>query len=151
MVIKTIIVDDEEIWRELAQSYLTVNEEVKIVAQCTSAKEALKILTEKEVDMMLLDVQMQDISGISLAKSLKKPPHIVLMTSHPEFAVDGFDIEAVDFMVKPFTFERLMMAVERVKKRVVLEKEATNSEEVRFSERIISFLCAHRQLCQDFF
>lgn len=118
MMIRTLIVDDEEIWHEVAKSYLSLNRDVKVLAQLTSSQDAARWLGENEVDMLLLDVQMPDISGISLVKSLKNAPHVVLMTSHPQFAVEGFDVEATDFLIKPFTFERLMQAVERVKKRM---------------------------------
>ena len=111
--IQCIIVDDEPIAREILESHLAKINKVDVVAGCKSAVEAFNIISSKKVDLIFLDINMPEISGLSFAKSINKNIKIIFTTAYREYAVDGFDLQAVDYLLKPISFERLLQAINK--------------------------------------
>jgi two-component system LytT family response regulator len=108
-----IIVDDEPVAREILEVHLERIETINVVASCKSAIEAFKIINTQPVDLIFLDINMPDISGLSFAKSMSKDYKVIFTTAYREYAVDGFDLRAVDYLLKPISFERLLQGVNK--------------------------------------
>jgi len=111
--IHCIIVDDEPIAREIMEGHLKKIDSIQIEASCKNALEAFNIINSKKVDLVFLDINMPDISGLSFAKSINRNIKIIFTTAYREYAVDGFDLQAVDYLLKPISFERLLQAVNK--------------------------------------
>lgn len=118
MILRCLIVDDEPLAREVLREDLLQLPDVEIVGEAGNTKEALKVLQHQLIDVIFLDIQMPGINGLEFAKSLPHPPALVFITAYPEFAVEGFALEAIDYLVKPFRFARLAEAVTRVRTRL---------------------------------
>ena len=112
-IIQCIIVDDEPIAREILESHLAKINAVNVVAGCKSAVEAFNVINAEKVDLIFLDINMPEISGLSFAKSINKNIKIIFTTAYREYAVDGFDLQAVDYLLKPISFERLLQAINK--------------------------------------
>jgi len=108
-----IIVDDEPIAREILESHLKRIDNLKLVASCKNAMEAFNEINAKPVDLIFLDINMPEISGLSFAKSINKNIKIIFTTAYREYAVDGFDLQAVDYLLKPISFERFLQAINK--------------------------------------
>jgi DNA-binding LytR/AlgR family response regulator len=113
MKTKCLIVDDEPLARELIRDYVAKLENFEVVAECGDAMKALNTLRTKQVDLVFLDIQMPQINGIEFLKTLKHPPRVILTTAFHEYALDGFELDVVDYLLKPITFERFLKSVNR--------------------------------------
>jgi len=113
-MINCIIVDDEPLARQLIVSYIDQVPELHLIGSYKSASEAFTVLHSQSIDVMFLDIEMPGISGINFVKSLKTYPKTIFISAHTEFAVDAFEIEATDYLVKPVTFDRFLKAVDKV-------------------------------------
>ena len=111
--IHCIIVDDEPIAREILKNHLQKIETITIVATCKNAIEAFNVINSNKIDVIFLDINMPEISGLSFASSINKNIKIIFTTAYREYAVDGFDLKAVDYLLKPISFERLLQAVNK--------------------------------------
>lgn len=109
--ISCIIVDDEAIAREIISTHLYKINDIEIVASCSNAMEAFQVISSNQIDLVFLDINMPDISGISFAKSINKNIKIIFTTAYREYAVEGFELQAVDYLLKPISFERLLKSV----------------------------------------
>ncbi|MFC5044740.1 LytR/AlgR family response regulator transcription factor [Aquimarina hainanensis] len=110
-LISCIIVDDEPTAREIIQSHLSKIDRIEVLMSCANALEAFNYLSQHQVDLIFLDINMPEISGISFARSIHKNCKIIFTTAYREYAIDGFDLHAVDYLLKPISFERLLQAV----------------------------------------
>jgi len=113
--IKCIIVDDEPTARDILQLLIKKIEGIDIVASCKNASEALQELNKNSIDLIFLDINMPHMSGITLAKSISKSTKIIFTTAYREYAIDGFDLQAVDYLLKPISLERLEQAIQKYK------------------------------------
>ncbi|HIC31827.1 MAG TPA: response regulator transcription factor [Flavobacteriaceae bacterium] len=109
--IACLIVDDETIAREIIATHLDKIEGITVVASCNSAIEAFNVINSNHIDLIFLDINMPEISGISFAKSINKNIKIIFTTAYRDYAVEGFELKAVDYLLKPISFERLLKAV----------------------------------------
>lgn len=109
--ISCIIVDDEAIAREVIETHLSKIPNITLVGSCSSAIEAFKCIREHKVDLVFLDINMSEISGISFAKSINKNIKIIFTTAYRDYAVEGFELQAVDYLLKPISFDRLLKAM----------------------------------------
>lgn len=135
--INCIIVDDESIARGIIEGHLNKIDSFKVIASCKNAMEAFEIINTKKIDLIFLDINMPGISGLSFAKSINKEIKIIFTTAYREYAVDGFDLRAVDYLLKPVSFERLHQSVE---KYIDENTPATNSTLIEYpSEQSDSF------------
>jgi DNA-binding LytR/AlgR family response regulator len=129
--IHCIIVDDEPIAREILESHLKKIDSIHIEATCRNALEAFQIINSKKVDLVFLDINMPDISGLSFAKSINRNIKVIFTTAYREYAVDGFDLQAVDYLLKPISFERLFQAVNKYfdENLAAIQENVTETEE----------------------
>ncbi len=111
--VNCIIVDDEPIAREILENHLQKVDAVTVVAMCKNAVEAFNAINSNQIDLIFLDINMPEISGLSFAKSINKNIKIIFTTAYREYAVDGFNLQAVDYLLKPISFERLLQAVHK--------------------------------------
>jgi len=116
--IRCIAVDDEPLSLRIIEKYTADLPQLELSATCNDAFEAMEILRRLPVDLMFLDINMPKLSGISLLKALDKQPLVIFTTAYPEFAVEGFELEAVDYLLKPFSQERFIKAVNRAADRL---------------------------------
>lgn len=111
MKIKCVIIDDEPIAREIIRDYILKINDLEIIAEFNKPTEAITFLNENKTNLLFLDINMPEINGIHFAKSLSDPPDIIFTTAYREFAANGFELQAVDYLVKPISFERFLKAV----------------------------------------
>jgi len=111
MKIKCVIIDDEPIARDIIRDYILKINELEIIAEFNKPVEALIFLNENKTDLLFLDINMPEIDGIHFVKSLSSPPAIIFTTAYREFAANGFELQAVDYLVKPISFDRFLKAV----------------------------------------
>lgn len=109
--ISCLIVDDESIAREIIETHLSKIPNITIIATCSNAIEAFNVLRNNQIDLIFLDINMPEVSGISFAKSINKDVKIIFTTAYRDFAVEGFELQAVDYLMKPISFDRLLKAV----------------------------------------
>jgi len=112
-MIKCLIVDDEPVAREIIESHLSKIEQVSVAGSCKSALEAFQKVSTEPIDLIFLDINMPEISGLSFAKSINKKTKIIFTTAYREYAIDGFDLQAVDYLLKPISFDRLLQSVNK--------------------------------------
>lgn len=113
--IKCLIVDDEPVALDIMENHLSRINSIEIVQRCRNATEAFNAINAEKIDLIFLDINMPGISGISFAKSINKYIKIIFTTAYREYAIDGFDLHAVDYLLKPISFERLLDAVTNFK------------------------------------
>jgi DNA-binding LytR/AlgR family response regulator len=124
-----IIIDDEPIAIRVISSYLEKFEEFKNLGGFTNAIDALKILHQQKVDLMFLDIQMPGINGLEFIKSITKPPKVIFTTAYRNYAADAFEVDALDYLVKPIPFERFLKAINKFldhQKRIEKEEHTGN-------------------------
>lgn len=112
-MVRCIAIDDEPLALRQIKSYIDRAEQLELVAVCRSAKEAQKVLEQNSVDLIFVDINMPDMNGLELVRSLTSTHYIVFTTAHPEFAIEGFKLNAIDYLLKPFTFEEFMKASQK--------------------------------------
>lgn len=110
MKAKCIIVDDERPAREVLTEYVSRLEALELCGTCKNALEANRLLQKDKVDLVFLDINMPELTGVDWVKSLSDPPKIIFTTAYREYAADGFEVEAVDYLVKPISFQRFLKA-----------------------------------------
>ncbi len=128
MSISCIIVEDEPLARNLLTDYVRKVPHLNLIKTFANPLEAIDFLRENPVDLLFLDIQMPEITGISLLKVLKKKPLVVLTTAYSDYALESYDFDVLDYLLKPITFERFLRAVEKANQRLattpVAEKNA---------------------------
>lgn len=112
-MINAIIVDDEPLALDILESYIEKTPNVNLLKRCENAMEAFEIVRSGEVDLMFLDIQMPQMTGIEFLKSLKNPPLVVFTTAYSEYALDGYDLNVLDYLLKPIPLDRFMVAVNK--------------------------------------
>jgi DNA-binding LytR/AlgR family response regulator len=113
-MINCIVVDDEPLARQLILSYIGQVPGMNCLGEYQSALEAFAALHQNQVDAIFIDIQMPGITGLNFIRSLKAAPKVIFITAYTEYAVDAFEIEAVDYLVKPVTFERFLKTVQKL-------------------------------------
>jgi DNA-binding LytR/AlgR family response regulator len=114
MDIKCIIVDDEPLAIEIVESYVNRIEQLQLLGTFRNAVQAFAFLQQHAVDLIFLDIQMPKLSGIEFLKTLKNPPKVIFTTAFRDYAIDGFELEVIDYLLKPIPFERFLKAVAKV-------------------------------------
>ncbi|MBN2011491.1 response regulator transcription factor [candidate division KSB1 bacterium] len=113
MSIKCLVVDDEPLAIDLLVSYIQRVPDLELVAVCSDAIQAFEVLQKERVDLLFLDIQMPKLTGMELVKSLSAPPKVVFTTAYRNYAVESYDLEVLDYLLKPITFERFLKAVQK--------------------------------------
>ncbi len=117
MKIKCALVDDEPLAIKVLENHIEKIENMEIVARCSNAMEVLEALKDKQIDIVFLDIQMPHLTGIDMLKTLQNPPTVVITTAYRNYAVDAFELDVLDYLLKPITFERFLKAVNKFHSR----------------------------------
>lgn len=133
MTLKTVIVDDEKHALTLIADYINKAPSLELVAQFQDAIQALEYLSNNQVDLLFLDIQMPDLSGIDLLNSLQVKPLVIFTTAYPEYAVEGFQLDAIDYLVKPILFPRFLKAVNKASTQVQYIQQVTEGKSIAAS------------------
>ncbi|KQC02486.1 LytTR family DNA-binding domain-containing protein [Pedobacter sp. Hv1] len=138
MKIKTLIVDDEPHALEVIENYLQHFSDIELVAKCPDGIKAFQILQQKSIDLVFLDIKMPGLNGTDLIKSLKSPPKVIFTTAYSEYAVDGFELNAIDYLLKPIPFDRFLKSMDKVlahfgnNKQIVLSEKQSLANTEKF-------------------
>ena len=127
--LKCLVVDDEELARTLLENYISRLPHLELVAKCANPLEALKVLQEQEVDVIFLDIQMPELTGIEFLKGLSTKPMVIFTTAYSEYALEGYQLDVIDYLLKPFGFERFVQAVNKAIELKKLKANAVESTE----------------------
>ncbi len=125
--IKCIIIDDEPIGREIIENFVSQINYLELAASCENAFEAMDILQQQPIGLLLSDIQMPKINGLELLRSLPSPPMVIFITAHEKFAVEGFDIGAIDYLLKPVSFDRFLKAVNKARQQIEWRETNTSA------------------------
>ncbi len=132
-----LIVEDEPFSQEIITDYIANCPELNLVKICNNAMEANSTLLEHHIDLIFLDINMPQINGIDWWKSLHQAPQVILTTAYPEYAVDGFNLNAIDYLLKPFSFERFLQAVNKfLKTKKQLDTNSSSTIMVKSDKKI---------------
>ena len=126
--IRTVVVDDEGLARERVKGFLAKVKDVELVGEADDGKSALQVIEAQQPDLVILDVQMPGQDGFGVVQALKDPPHIVFATAFDEYAIKAFEVEALDYLLKPFSQKRVAEAVGRVRERMAAGERSLDVE-----------------------
>lgn len=144
-MINVIIVDDEPLAQDVLETYIEKIPELKLVKKCSNALEANEALKSGDVDLMFLDIQMPQLTGIDFLKTLTKPPLVIFTTAYDNYAIEGFELNALDYLLKPISLERFMKAVNKAMDQLELQRrDAGSSSEMEGEDYI--FVKADKKL-----
>lgn len=118
--LRCIVVDDEQIGREGLADYITDISWLKLVGLCKDAMEATNLMSTTKVDLIFLDIKMPKVSGLEFIKSMENPPLIIICTAYPSYAIEGFNLNVLDYLVKPITHSRFLQAANKVQSQYQL-------------------------------
>jgi len=141
--IRAIIVDDEDLARQMLREFLSPHREIEIVAECANGFEAVKAVTELKPDLVFLDIQMPKLNGFEVLELIGTDMAIVFVTAYDEYALRAFDIHAVDYLLKPFSADRFEAALQRVKQRLggklppAIELSSSARPTAHYTERVV--------------
>ena len=129
-----MIVDDEQMAREIISSFVGKIHNLELVATCKNVSEAFSVLQKESIQLIFLDINMPEISGLSLAKSIQHKSQVIFTTAYREYAIEGFDLQAVDYLLKPISFDRFLKAVQKyfdlhVSKEIIKQEIVSEAKE----------------------
>lgn len=116
-IIKCLVMDDEPLAQEVIARYIQRIPSLRLVAQCENAIQALTILQQQEIDLLFADIRMPELLGTDLIKILQHPPQVIITTAYAEYALEGYDLDVVDYLLKPIRFERFLKAIDKLFKQ----------------------------------
>lgn len=150
MKTRCIIVDDEPLAIEVLKKHVGRIEQLELVAECTDAVEAFNLLRNENVDLIFLDIQMPELSGIEFVRSLKNPPRIIFSTAYREYAFEGFELDVVDYLLKPIPFERFLKAVDKYFEANAERSEIKGAADITTAEAQYIYLKADKKMQKVF-
>jgi len=116
--IRCMIIEDEPLAQNVLKKYIGEVSSLDLVAVCNNALEAQESIQSKNIQLLFLDINLPKLSGINFLKTLPAPPLVIFTTAYPEFAVEGFELDAIDYLVKPFSFERFLKAINKALNKI---------------------------------
>ena len=138
--IRTLIIDDEEDWRDAISARVEAHPKLELMGVFESPMAAYDLITEGVVDLILLDVEMPEANGVEFMRHLSKPPMVVFITSHRDFAIESYEVKAVDYLLKPLSAGRFMQAIEKVMALLEAETEPISDDNFFFIRENSSFV-----------
>ena len=127
MKLRSLIVEDEPLARNLLVEYVKKVSSLELIQACSNPLQAIEVLRTQPIDLMFLDIQMPEITGISLLKTLQKKPLVILTTAYSEYALESYELDVVDYLLKPVTFDRFLRAVDKATQRCALNGKRRHS------------------------
>lgn len=137
MKIRCLLVDDEPPALKVLQSHISKISGLEVVAQCKNALEALGVLQEKTIDLVFLDIKMPKLTGMDFLKNLHSPPKVIFVTAYRDFAVESYEMNAVDYLVKPVSFERFLKAISKVNSKTIQHEVSQHQEYINNPDAFI--------------
>lgn len=113
-IFNCVVVDDEPLAREVIIRFMERVPSLKLVAECANAIQAMTVVQQNEIDLLFVDIQMPELLGTEFIKILKNPPMVIITTAYPEYALEGYELDVVDYLLKPIQFERFLKAINKV-------------------------------------
>ncbi|HKZ38878.1 MAG TPA: response regulator transcription factor, partial [Chryseolinea sp.] len=147
---KCMIVDDEPLARELLESYVLQIDELKLVKSSSNAIEAFTFMQYNAVDLLFLDIQMPQITGIELLRSLKNKPPVILTTAYREYAFEAFDLDVVDYLLKPISFDRFLRGIGKIKQLKQHIELVSNEDAIPSFNNAYLYLKENREMVKVF-
>jgi len=141
-MIKCIAIDDEPLALLKVGGYIDKTPFLEKTALCESAMDALEIMQNQPIDLIFVDINMPDINGMELVKSLTSKPGIIFTTAYSEYAIEGFKVDAIDYLLKPFDYPEFLRAVLKAQK--ILEAQATEPEQIQIKEQKLFIKSDHK-------
>ena len=136
-MISYIIIDDEHIAHDIIKGYCDMLPNLEFKADCYDAIEAIDYLSKNDIDLIFLDLNMPKLKGFQFLKTLTSPPKVIVTTAYSEFAIDGYELNVVDYLLKPFSFERFLSAVNKVTAANTKGIRKENNEAIKAEEKYI--------------
>ena len=132
MTIRAVVVDDEALARGRLRKLLAAAPELEIMGECANGPEAIEFIRERRPDLVFLDVQMSEVNGFDVLRALSAEvwPVVIFVTAHDEHAIEAFEVQALDYLLKPFTQARLLAAVERARQHLQTRQQGTINEQL---------------------
>jgi two-component system, LytTR family, response regulator len=127
--LQTLIIEDEELARNLLRSYLKDHADIELIGECENGFDGVKAINEKKPDLVFLDIQMPKITGFEMIELLDFKPQIIFTTAYDQYALKAFELNAIDYLLKPFSKDRLLAAIEKVQHRIANEEDNTEKLE----------------------
>ena len=150
--IQCLIIDDEPPAREILRQHIAGVEVLELVGSCSNAVEAISFLKQHPVDLLFLDIQMPQLLGTNFIRTLKNPPKVIFTTAYRKYAVEGFELDAVDYILKPISFERFLKAVNKVLQINSVNEHIPASKEIQpESNSLFLYFRADRKMVKVFF
>ena len=146
-MLKYLIIDDEYIAHEIIQEYAGMLPNLELVKNCYDALEALTYLQSHQVDLIFLDLNMPKIKGFEFLRTLSNPPQVIVTTAYQEYALEGYELNVVDYLLKPFSFERFLKAMNKVTNATTSKKIITPTEKLNESKDTL-FLRSNKKYTQ---
>jgi DNA-binding LytR/AlgR family response regulator len=134
--VQCIIIDDEPLARALIEAHIDKIPNLEVIANCVNALEGFEVLKSRQVDLIFLDIQMPLLTGIEFLKSLSNPPKVIFTTAYREYAIESYELEVVDYLLKPISFDRFFKAINKYFKTV----DSQEKKEVEVSEKDSGFM-----------
>jgi two-component system LytT family response regulator len=145
MKLRCVILDDEPLARECIEGYATKVDFLEVTGVAANPLEVTSVLDRQKFDLLFLDIQMPVINGLDFLKALKDPPMVIITTAYPDFALQGFQLDVLDYLLKPVTFERFFKAVNKARDYYTLQSNAANfSSPVRAAEDYFFVKCTNK-------
>ena len=152
--IRCLIIDDEPPAREIIRRYIEQVPTLQLAGECANAMQAFALLQQQPVDLMFLDIRMPQLNGNDFLKTLKNPPKVILTTAYPEYALEGYELDVVDYLMKPIPFDRFLKAVNKVYQQSPVKSESITIAEEKKSESFVYFRADRKMvkvMLQDIF
>ncbi|MBN8680737.1 MAG: response regulator transcription factor [Chitinophagales bacterium] len=129
-MIRCLVIDDEELARTLLSNYISRLPHVELAGTCRNPPEAMAYLHQDQVDLLLLDIQMPELSGTEFLRSLSQRPLVIFTTAYPDYALEGYELDVVDYLLKPFSFERFVQAIQKATERLKLKSTTVSDQDI---------------------
>jgi DNA-binding LytR/AlgR family response regulator len=136
-MIKCLAIDDEPLALDVIEKHISKIPDLELVQKCTSPLQALEIINKEEIDLIFLDIEMSEITGIQMLKSMNKKPMVILTTAYESYALEGYELDVLDYLLKPISFERFLKAVNKAQETFLLRKGGQPKENPSYENGFI--------------